>query len=162
MQRKDKADRLPQSRRKRDSDQSFLPETPQNERGGGGRGGGGGGRAPRAGGPGRGEYCGGRAPHLAPYSTTPLFCRGPPANTRGAGTVLGGGRPAASSHAAPTWNNPSWRGARNCCNATWRSPRRQRKAPVPRPGKPSPAKYNVLHCSGTPGTCSSRALSSRV
>ncbi len=34
MQRKDKADRLPQSRRKRDSDQSFLPETPQNERGG--------------------------------------------------------------------------------------------------------------------------------
>ena len=32
MQRKDKADRLPQSRRKRDSDQSFLPETPQNER----------------------------------------------------------------------------------------------------------------------------------
>ena len=34
MQRKDKADRLPQSRRKRDSDQSFLPETPQNERAG--------------------------------------------------------------------------------------------------------------------------------
>ena len=34
MQHNDKADRLPQSRRKRDSDQSFLPETPQNERGG--------------------------------------------------------------------------------------------------------------------------------
>ncbi len=32
MQHNDKADRLPQSRRKRDSDQSFLPETPQNER----------------------------------------------------------------------------------------------------------------------------------
>ena len=34
MQHNDKADRLPQSRRKRDSDQSFLPETPQNERAG--------------------------------------------------------------------------------------------------------------------------------
>jgi hypothetical protein len=34
MQHNDKADRLPQSRRKRDSDQFFLPETPQNERAG--------------------------------------------------------------------------------------------------------------------------------
>ena len=32
MQHNDKANRLPQSRRKRDSDQFFLPETPQNER----------------------------------------------------------------------------------------------------------------------------------
>ena len=39
MQHNDKADRLPQSRRKRDSDQSFLPETPQNERGGNPKGG---------------------------------------------------------------------------------------------------------------------------
>ena len=34
MQHNDKADRLPQSRRKRDSDQSYLPEPRKNERAG--------------------------------------------------------------------------------------------------------------------------------